>query len=99
MSVSHSPAIGDKPHQPKSFRFPQREFGKTVVAKRSFQPQWFDRWSWLHYDEDKDLAFCFTCVVEQYTTPITDSSQQCISTYKITIIWTIIHELNLVPRP
>jgi hypothetical protein len=32
-------------------------------VKHSFQPQWFERWSWLHYDEDKDLAFCFTCVV------------------------------------
>ena len=31
--------------------------------KWSFQPQWFERWSWLHYNEDKDLAFCFTCVV------------------------------------
>ena len=63
MSSNHSPSIGDKPHQPKSFSFPQREFGKTSVAKRSFQPQWFERWSWLHYDEDRDLAFCFTCVV------------------------------------
>ena len=63
MSSSRSPSIGDKPHQPKSFSFPQREFGKTSVAKRSFQPQWFERWSWLHYDEDRDLAFCFTCVV------------------------------------
>ena len=30
--------------------------------KRSFQAQWFQRWSWLHYDEGKDLAFCYTCV-------------------------------------
>ena len=58
-----TPAIGDKPHQPSFFHFPQREFGKTSVVKRSFQRQWFDRWSWLHYDEDRDLAFCFTCVV------------------------------------
>ena len=32
------------------------------MVKRSFQRQWFNRWSWLHYDEDRDLAFCFTCV-------------------------------------
>ena len=57
------PAIGDKPHQPSCFRFPQRDFGKTSVVKRSFQRQWFDRWSWLHYDEDRDLAYCFTCIV------------------------------------
>ena len=58
-----TPAIGDKAHQPSSFCFPQREFGKTSVVKRSFQRQWFARWPWLHYDEDQDLAFCFTCVV------------------------------------
>ena len=55
--------IGDKPHQPSFFHFPQREFGKTSVVKRSFQRQWCDGWSWLHYDEDRDLAFCFTCHV------------------------------------
>ena len=58
-----TPTIGDKAHQPSLFHFPQREFGKTSVVKRSFQRNWFDRWSWLHYDEDRDLAFCFTCVV------------------------------------
>ena len=56
-----TPAIGDKPHQPSSFRFPKREFGNTLVMKRSFQRKWFDRWSWLHYEENLDLAFCFTC--------------------------------------
>ena len=27
-----TPAIGDKPHQPSSFRFPKREFGNTLVS-------------------------------------------------------------------
>ena len=64
-SHSHSdiPEVGDQPHQPRSFKFPQREFGKTSIVKRSFQPQWFDRWPWLHYDEERDLSFCFTCLV------------------------------------
>ena len=44
------------------FDFPLHEFGNTSVVKRSFQRQWFYRWSWLHYEEDLDLAFCFTCV-------------------------------------
>ena len=57
-----TPAIGDRGHQPSSFHFPQRELGKTSVVKRSFQRKWFERWSWLHYDEDRDLAFCFVCV-------------------------------------
>ena len=46
---------------PASFRFPKREFGNTLVMKRSFQRKWFDRWSWLHYEENLDLVFCFTC--------------------------------------
>ena len=57
-----TPSVAEKPHQPLSFKFPKREFGKKSVVKRSFQPQWFARWKWLHYDEERDLAFCFTCV-------------------------------------
>ena len=60
MLPTHS--IGEKPHQPLSFKFPKREYGKKTVVKRSFQAQWFKRWSWLHYDEDRDVVFCFTCV-------------------------------------
>ena len=29
---------------------------------RSFQPDWFNNFKWIHYDETKDAAFCFTCV-------------------------------------
>ena len=58
-----TPLIGNKAHQPRKFQFPQHEFGKTSIVKRSFQQQWFDRWPWLHYDEDQDLAFCFSCIV------------------------------------
>ena len=60
-----TPDIGDKPHQPlaKEFAFPQREFGQLKVVKRSFQPQWYSRWPWLHYLEGRDLAFCHTCVL------------------------------------
>ena len=29
--------------------------------KRSFQPSWFDRWPWLHYNECDDTVVCFTC--------------------------------------
>ena len=57
------PTIGDKAYQPSHLCFPRHEFGKTSVVKRSFQPQWFGRWPWLHYDEDRDLAFCLVCVV------------------------------------
>ena len=56
-----TPAVGDAPHQPLSFK-PKRYFGKKVIVKRSFQPQWFSRWPWLHYSEESDTAYCFNCV-------------------------------------
>ena len=57
-----TPPIANNPHQPSSFPFPKREFGKTKVVKRSFQAAWFKQWTWLHYSEEDDAAFCFLCV-------------------------------------
>ena len=56
------PDIGNEPKQPRRYQFPKRSFGKKSVIYRSFQPAWFDRWKWLHYDSSRDLAFCFTCI-------------------------------------
>ena len=58
-----TPVIGNKAYQPRTFRFPQCEFGKTSIVKWSFQRQCFDCWFWLHYDIDRDLAFCYSCIV------------------------------------
>ena len=33
------------------------------MKKPTFQPQWFDKWTWLHYDEERDVAFCHTCII------------------------------------
>ena len=49
------------PHQPRTFQFPKRDFGKKTVVKRSFQHSWFAKWPWLHYVEERDVALCFTC--------------------------------------
>ena len=57
-----TPTIGEKPNQPRNYKFPSCEFGKKVVVKRSFQKNWFSRFPWLHYDVHKDSAFCFICV-------------------------------------
>ena len=54
-----TPEIGDKPHQPSNFHFPQREFGKTSVVKRLFQHNSFQRWPWLHYDEEQGSCVLF----------------------------------------
>ena len=56
------PSIGEKPHQPINFHFPQREFGQKAVTKHSFQAKWFSKWPWLHYNEENDSIFCFHCI-------------------------------------
>ena len=66
-SASEKPAtVCEKPSQrrdPKCFL----DRGKN---SRPFRPSWFDHdeWkTWLHYDQEKDAAFCFACIkaVEQ----------------------------------
>ena len=58
------PDISDRPyHPPASFVYPKREFGKKNAVKRSFQSSWFAKWTWLHYCENADVAFCHTCVL------------------------------------
>ena len=52
-----------KPHQPANFKFPKRTFGKKNIVHRSFQSSWFSQWSFLHYDEARDLTFCHMCVM------------------------------------
>ena len=55
--------LGDKPNQPSAiFHFPKRRFGVTKPVYRSFQPGWFQKWPWLHYDQSEDKSFCFYCV-------------------------------------
>ena len=46
------------PFQPKNYAFPKKKFG---MQNRSFQPTWFEQFSWLHYNEQKDLVLCFIC--------------------------------------
>ncbi len=78
------PAVGTEPHQPSSppFKFPRREFWKKNVVKKSFFPQWFQRWPWLHYCEDMDAAFCFICVntySEKKLNSVSNLETTCIS--------------------
>ena len=54
-------ALLTEPNQPKNFNFPSRTFGNQKL-KRSFQPNWFESYKWLHYDTASDSAFCFTCI-------------------------------------
>ena len=43
-----------------SFKFPSGIFGNDL-KERSFKPQWYWKYSWLHYDVTLDKAFCHTC--------------------------------------
>ncbi len=54
--------LPESPHQPLSFNFPKRKFGKKTILERSFQASWFDRWTWLHYNEAEDCVHCFLCL-------------------------------------
>ena len=38
------------------YPFPKRSFGNKVLAQRSFQPSWFDKWPWLYYIESSDAV-------------------------------------------
>ena len=49
-------------HPPDGFSFPKRPFGKKKIVWRSFQASWLKQWTFLHYDETKDLAYCHICV-------------------------------------
>ena len=69
--IGNLPDVGDKPHQPLSFSFPKRDYGKSIVVKRSFQSQWFSKWQWLHYDQSRDMAFCHTCIMAVKSKKIT----------------------------
>ena len=44
------------------FKFPKRAFGRKEITLRSFQSEWFQKWSWIHYDEARDIVFCSICV-------------------------------------
>ena len=39
------------PNQPVTFKYPKREYKDS---NRSFQPQWYKQWKWLHYNKQKD---------------------------------------------
>ena len=75
-----TPSLGETPNQPRLLKFPQREFGQKTPVKRSFQPQWFNRWPWIHYDESSDAAFCFLCV-KAYSQKKLDNCSSLETTY------------------
>ena len=49
----------NSPNQPRNYNY--RKSGPKS-HERSFQPTWYNDYSWLHYDEDKDAVFYLTCL-------------------------------------
>lgn len=49
------PLIETKNQPTDNFIFPK-------TNKRSFCSKWFKIYTWLHYDQSKDRAFCFDCI-------------------------------------
>ena len=86
--------LPEAPHQPmESFSFPKRQFGKTKLVKRACQASWFHSWSWLHYDETKDVVLCYLCwkaVYEKITVRPGNSDDAFVSLVNIIIILTIL---------
>ena len=62
------------PIQPTRYNFPVCSFGKARVVRHSFQSEWFNKYSWLHYDEPLYAAFCHGCVTALNTNMV--SSKQ-----------------------
>ena len=45
----------------KEFIFPRRQFGSNEIS-RGFCAEWCDSFTWVHYDVNKDAAFCHLCM-------------------------------------
>ena len=63
------------PNQTRNREFPQCEPkpGSTDHGP-SFQPSWFDHFPWLHYDEENEAVFCFTCLKADETKSLSTRS-------------------------
>ena len=46
------------PNQPVIFKYPKRGYKDS---NPSFQPHWYKRWKWLHYNKQKDRVTCYVC--------------------------------------
>ena len=57
------PVLPEKFQPNKGFQFPSRSFGKTT---RSFRPEWCITFPWLHYNTEKDAAFCHLCMTTEH---------------------------------
>lgn len=56
-----SKGISEKFHPPVTLILPKRMFGSKKV-ERAFRANWCQQFPWLHYNIDRDAAFCHVCM-------------------------------------
>ena len=61
-------------HSSVSFAFPKRKFGSRY---RSCQSQWFQEFTFLHYDVEIDAVFCHTGVKAIVTIEVRSMPFRC----------------------
>ena len=91
ISISYSDAQQFKsPNQPRNRKFLQCEPKPGWTDHGClFQPSWFDHFPWLHYDKEKEVAFCFTCFKAEETKSLsTHSVSQNHAFTKFGPLWT-----------
>jgi len=54
--------IQPKFHPPKTYVFPKTKIGSR---ERSFHAHWCEDYPWLHYNSEKDAAFCYVCMTSE----------------------------------
>ena len=48
-------------HPPKGLHLPKRKFG-SKGEECLFRAEWCEKFPWLHYDVQKDIAVCHMCM-------------------------------------
>lgn len=58
-------------HPPSNFKF-------KVTDDRTCHSNWFQEWTWLHYDEEKDAVFCHICAsaIQQKLMPLKEKKSK-----------------------
>ena len=56
--VDIAKGVEDQPVQPRHHHFP---YTYILNKSQSFNPSWFDKYTWLEHSITKDAAFCYAC--------------------------------------
>ena len=68
--------LPEKFHPQTTFKFPKRKFGKLGKGERFFRADWCDKYPWLHYDVQKDVAFCHLCMTAEHENKFLSSTKR-----------------------